>query len=120
MTGPVGFVGLGNMGFPVAERLLAAGYPILAFDVRAEAVEALVALGADAVLLGRPQVHALAVTGAQGVAHMIRLLRDELEIAMALAGFASLDAATPDLLQGTAHDPCAEDKHAMGQACGAE
>lgn len=48
MTDRVGFVGLGNMGFPVAERLLAAGYPVLAFDVRADAVEALVALGADA------------------------------------------------------------------------
>ena len=46
MTDRVGFVGLGNMGFPVAERLLlAAGYPVLAFDVRADAVAALVALG---------------------------------------------------------------------------
>ena len=44
------------------------------------------ALGADAVLIGRPYVHALAVAGAMGVAHAIRLLRDELEIAMALTG----------------------------------
>lgn len=49
------------------------------------------ALGARAVLLGRPQVHALACAGAAGVAHMIRLLRDELETAMALCGCASLD-----------------------------
>lgn len=43
------------------------------------------ALGAQAVLLGRPQLHALAVGGARGVAHLIRLLRDELEVTMALA-----------------------------------
>lgn len=48
------------------------------------------ALGADAVLIGRPQVFALAVAGALGVAHMLKLLRDELEITMALAGCPSL------------------------------
>ena len=32
MTGPVGFVGLGNMGSPVAERLLAAGAELDPFD----------------------------------------------------------------------------------------
>lgn len=44
------------------------------------------ALGADAVLVGRPQMHALAVAGAQGVAHMLTILRAELEVAMALTG----------------------------------
>jgi 4-hydroxymandelate oxidase len=44
------------------------------------------ALGANAVLIGRPQLHALAVAGALGVAHMLRLLRDELEVCMAQAG----------------------------------
>ncbi len=58
------------------------------------------ALGADAVLVGRPQVHALTVAGAQGVAHMIRLLRDELEIAMALCGCATLADIEPSLLDG--------------------
>lgn len=46
------------------------------------------ALGATAVLIGRPYVCALAVAGALGVAHLIRLLREELEIAMALTGHA--------------------------------
>jgi 4-hydroxymandelate oxidase len=49
------------------------------------------ALGADAVLVGRLQACALAVAGALGVAHMIRLLREELEVCMALAGCATLD-----------------------------
>jgi 4-hydroxymandelate oxidase len=57
-----------------------------------------IALGANAVLLGRPYVHALAASGALGVAHALRLLRDELEIAMALSGCKTLADATPALL----------------------
>ena len=57
-----------------------------------------IALGADAVLIGRPVVWGLANAGAAGVAHVIRLLHDELEIAMALAGCRSLDEAGPALL----------------------
>lgn len=48
------------------------------------------ALGAQAVLIGRPQLHGLAVGGPAGVAHMIGILRAELEVAMALTGCASL------------------------------
>jgi isopentenyl diphosphate isomerase/L-lactate dehydrogenase-like FMN-dependent dehydrogenase len=49
------------------------------------------ALGADAVLVGRLQLYALSVAGALGVAHMLKLLREELEVCMALAGCATLD-----------------------------
>ena len=49
------------------------------------------ALGASAVLVGRPVLHGLATDGAQGVAHVLRLLIDELEIAMALCGCHSPD-----------------------------
>jgi isopentenyl diphosphate isomerase/L-lactate dehydrogenase-like FMN-dependent dehydrogenase len=48
------------------------------------------ARGADAVLVGRLQMYALAVAGALGVAHMLRLLREELEVCMALAGCTSI------------------------------
>ena len=58
------------------------------------------ALGANAVLIGRPQLHALAVAGALGVAHMLKLLRDELEITMALAGCPTIaDITTTSLIQ---------------------
>ena len=57
-----------------------------------------IALGASAVLVGRPAVWGLANAGAAGVAHVLRLLRDELEIAMALTGCATLADASPDLL----------------------
>jgi 4-hydroxymandelate oxidase len=57
-----------------------------------------VALGATAVLIGRPYVFGLVNAGAIGVAHVLRLLRDELEIAMALTGTATLKDATRHLL----------------------
>ncbi len=44
----IGFVGLGNMGFPIARRLIQQGHDIVAFDTRASAVERLAALGAVA------------------------------------------------------------------------
>lgn len=59
-----------------------------------------VALGARAVLIGRPVAWGLAAAGGFGVAHVLRLLRDELEIAMALAGCATLAQASPQLFEG--------------------
>lgn len=61
------------------------------------------ALGARAVLLGRPYVHALATCGALGVAHALRLLRDELEIAMALCGCRDLANIDAELVIGAVH-----------------
>jgi 4-hydroxymandelate oxidase len=57
------------------------------------------ALGASAVLLGRPAVYGLATAGATGVAHVLRLLIDELEIAMALTGCATPAQASRALLE---------------------
>ncbi|MFI5272485.1 MAG: alpha-hydroxy acid oxidase [Ktedonobacterales bacterium] len=44
------------------------------------------ALGARAVLVGRPLLWGLAVDGEAGARHVLELLRDELELALALAG----------------------------------
>jgi 4-hydroxymandelate oxidase len=44
------------------------------------------ALGADAALIGRPAFWALAARGEAGVAHLLALLRDEFELALALLG----------------------------------
>ncbi|HQX67473.1 MAG TPA: alpha-hydroxy acid oxidase [Ottowia sp.] len=66
-----------------------------------------VALGARAVLVGRPALHALAAGGALGVAQMLRLLRDELEMAMALTGCRTLADAGPALLDPGAAPPIA-------------
>ena len=48
------------------------------------------ALGARAVLLGRPVLWGLAVDGENGVYHVLQLLRAEFELAMALAGCPTL------------------------------
>jgi 4-hydroxymandelate oxidase len=50
------------------------------------------ALGADAVMVGRPYVWGLSTCGALGVAHVLRLMRDELEMTMALSGAENLKA----------------------------
>lgn len=57
------------------------------------------ALGAKAVLIGRPYVHALAAAGAIGVAHVVQMLLAELEVAMALTGCRNLDEIEPSLVR---------------------
>jgi isopentenyl diphosphate isomerase/L-lactate dehydrogenase-like FMN-dependent dehydrogenase len=47
------------------------------------------ALGADAVLVGRPALWGLAADGAEGARRVLELLREEFELALALCGCAS-------------------------------
>jgi len=49
------------------------------------------ALGADAVLLGRPYIYALALAGEQGVRELIRNMRADFQLTMALSGCRSVD-----------------------------
>jgi 4-hydroxymandelate oxidase len=58
------------------------------------------ALGARAVLIGRPYAYGLAVGGAEGVAGVVRILRDEFRAAMALCGTCSLEKITRAALWG--------------------
>ena len=57
------------------------------------------ALGARAVLVGRPAFWGLAVNGAQGVQHMLEILRTELELAMVLSGHYSLETIDRSLVK---------------------
>jgi 4-hydroxymandelate oxidase len=57
------------------------------------------ALGARAVLLGRPPLWGLAVNGAEGVRAVLEHMRDETARAMQLCGAANLAALTPDLVK---------------------
>lgn len=56
------------------------------------------ALGATAVMIGRPYIYGLAAAGAAGVAHVLHILRAELEVAMALTGCNTLADIGPELL----------------------
>ena len=57
-----------------------------------------IALGASAVLIGRPYIYGLAVAGALGVAHVIRILKEEFEITMALMGTSSIKEINSDYI----------------------
>lgn len=77
---------------PAIVSAVGQGVPVLldsGIDSGSDVHRALAA-GARAVLVGRPYVWGLAGNGALGVAHVIRLMRDELELCMALCGHASL------------------------------
>ena len=56
------------------------------------------ALGAQAVLLGRPYVYGLGLGGEAGVRHVLRCVLAELELTMALTGVAGPHELGPELL----------------------
>lgn len=57
------------------------------------------ALGADAVAIGRPVLWGLAARGQAGVAQVLAMLRDELDRALALCGCASIRDVPTDLVR---------------------
>lgn len=57
-----------------------------------------IALGASAVFIGRPYIYGLATAGALGVAHVIKILKEEFEITMALMGTATLNDINNDYI----------------------
>jgi L-lactate dehydrogenase (cytochrome) len=63
----------------------------------ADAIKAL-ALGADAVCLGRPYVWGLALEGQQGVETVLKMVLAELDLTMALCGYTSPDQLGSDAL----------------------
>jgi 4-hydroxymandelate oxidase len=56
------------------------------------------ALGARAVFVGRPALWGLAVDGPERVRRVMEILREELELAMILAGMPDLESIGPELL----------------------
>jgi len=80
----IGFIGLGNMGQPMARRLIEAGHKLVIYDIRNDVVAPLLALGARLasspadladrvetimVSLPEPQIVAKVATGEGGVIH---------------------------------------------------
>jgi 3-hydroxyisobutyrate dehydrogenase-like beta-hydroxyacid dehydrogenase len=86
----IGFIGLGNMGQPMARRLIEAGHKLIVYDTRNDAVAPLVALGAqlasspadvadrvETVMASLPslQISEKVATGEGGVIHGKRIRR---------------------------------------------
>ena len=86
----IGFIGLGNMGAPMARRLIEAGHKLIVYDTRNDAVAPFVALGAqlasspqdvadrvETVMasLPEPQVVAKVAVGEGGLLHGKRIKR---------------------------------------------
>jgi 3-hydroxyisobutyrate dehydrogenase len=69
----IGFIGLGAMGAPMAGNLLRAGHTVHEFDLRAAAVEALVAQGGVAASSPSEAAHdaelLLLMVAASGLGH---------------------------------------------------
>ncbi len=57
-----------------------------------------VALGADAAMIGRPHLYALAAGGERGVDHLLDFFKDGIEQTMALTGVTSVAALSPDIV----------------------
>ena len=51
-----------------------------------------IALGASAVMIGRPIMYGLATAGALGVAHTLKILKEELEVSMIFTGCKDVEA----------------------------
>jgi isopentenyl diphosphate isomerase/L-lactate dehydrogenase-like FMN-dependent dehydrogenase len=58
-----------------------------------------IALGAQAVLVGRPYVYGLGLDGEDGVRHVLRSLLAELDLSMALSGCTTLADLGPEILR---------------------
>jgi len=57
-----------------------------------------IALGANSVLIGRPILYALATAGPMGVAHALKILKDEFELTMGLCGARSIGEISRDMV----------------------
>lgn len=66
----------------------------------------LLALGADAVLLGRSWLYALAAHGEAGVSHLLQIIAREMEVAMTLTGVARIGDIDSSIVASARQAPC--------------
>lgn len=101
----IGWIGLGNIGRPMAERVLAAGWPLVLWARRREAAEPLLALGAEraesgAQLLPRCDVVCTVVSGPADVLALHRAL---MPLARPDTLFIDCSTASPRTVAATEH-----------------
>jgi 3-hydroxyisobutyrate dehydrogenase len=87
MSGPVAFIGLGNMGLPMLRNLVKAGHAVRAFDLSAAALAAAAGSGAT--------VAASAAEAASGAAAVVTALPAARHVKGAYLGEGGLIAAAP-------------------------
>lgn len=94
----IAFIGLGNMGLPMAKNLLGAGHAVRGFDLSSESLEKLAAAGGTAA-----ESAADAVNGAEVVITMlptgkhVRAVYEESVFPNAAAGTLFIDCSTIDV-----------------------
>ena len=84
--GSIGFVGIGMMGLPMASRLLGAGFEVVAYDIRQEAIDKIVAKGAKPAIVVKFRNDAGGTWGGRG--KRPTWLRDALNAGKKLEDFA--------------------------------
>src|ERR671919_655357 len=84
----IGFIGLGNMGLPMARNLLKAGHAVTAFDLVSGALDAAVAAGAKAAASPERAV--------AGVAYVITMLPEGRHVRDVYLGERGVIAAAAD------------------------
>ena len=85
---------------PAVRAAVPDGYPVLLDSGIRSGADALkaIALGADAVLLGRPYIWGLGVAGEEGVNKVLRSFLADLDLTLALSGYANLKEVEAGLL----------------------
>jgi 3-hydroxyisobutyrate dehydrogenase len=95
----IGFIGLGNMGAPMAHNLLKAGHAVNVFDLNAQAVQALVDTGAKAAASPKAAVADVecVITMLPAAAHVRSVLTaDDGVLAGIARGVTIIDSSTID------------------------
>ena len=95
----LGFVGLGAMGLPMTRHLLEAGHHVTVASRSPGPIEQAVALGADAVILGRAALYGLAAGGEPGVRRALEILTSEIDRALGQLGCNRMNELSPAMLR---------------------
>jgi (S)-mandelate dehydrogenase len=72
------------------------------------------ALGANAVLLGRASLYGLEAAGEAGVDHVLRLLKDEVDRTLAQIGCPSVSQLSPDYVMADESMPATAPRRSVG------
>lgn len=98
MTDTIGFIGLGNMGRPMARRLLEAGFDVHAFDIDSGALDEVAKVGATPSASAAECAAAadILLTSLPRPDHVVSVMRDNGALAALRAGSVWVDMTTND------------------------